>query len=197
MLQSTTILALLALTTSTFSAPNDLEKRYTCLPSVPAEDCTAKSNFFNACVAKNVVPVATCFANSANVTAANPNGVPNPTPLEKRYECLPTVPVDDCTAKSKFFVQCTAAKQLPVATCYAQSLNITASVNNPVNPAHPWPAAPVTTMAPAFDGEYKCAADVEEEECLKRKQRFENCVDNGGVVSDCYNNSMLPALSKK
>lgn len=143
MFQQTTFLALLALTTSTFSAPNELERRYQCLPSVPAKDCSAKSNFFN---------------------------------------------------------KCADAKILPVATCYAQSLNITAGVNNPVNPAHPWPAAlpvaPVPTTAPALDRRYECTPDVEPEECLKRKTRFDNCVANGGVVSECYNNSMLPTLSK-
>ncbi|KAE9983895.1 hypothetical protein EG328_009344 [Venturia inaequalis] len=194
MFQSTRILTLLAFTTSTLSSPNDLEKRYSCLPSVPAADCTAKATFFNACVAKNEVPVATCYNDSINVTAANPNGVPNTTtpPLEKRYSCLPTVPIDDCTAKATYFAQCTAANLVPVATCYTQSLNITASANKPVNPA-----PPVPTTAPNLNQRYECAADVTADECLRRKQRFDNCVANGGVVSDCYANSMLSTLSRK
>lgn len=197
MFQPTTLLTLLALTTSAFSTPNNLlEKRYQCVPSVPREDCVAKSNYFNACADKKILSVATCYAQSLNVTAANPNYVPPPgtpttTLLEKRYQCEATVPIADCSAKSAYFSRCEAAKLIPAAECYKQSLNVTAT------PVDSGKAPKPTTPTKLEDKKYQCVPNITVEECERREFRYNNCIANGVDETQCYLLSQLPTESKK
>ncbi|QDS70545.1 hypothetical protein FKW77_010395 [Venturia effusa] len=188
MFQPTNLLALLALAATTvIAAPNDLQKRFQCLPDVPVSDCSAKAGYFYACLNENKVSAAECAQNTANITASNrtPNTATNPpaTPLQKRYQCLPTVSAEDCTAKSNFFSKCANANLTPVEECYAQSLNVTAQVNDQNTATIP-PTTPLQKR-------YECDPTVPVEDCTAKSEYFNKCIDAKLTpVEECYNQSL-------
>ncbi|TID16162.1 hypothetical protein E2P81_ATG09020 [Venturia nashicola] len=180
MFQPTTIFALLSLTTSTFSAPTELKKRYTCYPEVPAAECTARATWFYACEARNEPD---CLNKSLDITTADSNQVPPVTPIQKRYTCLPTVPAVKCTAQTAYWDRCLVLKILSESECYEQAQIIEDAMNDLINP-DPSPEDN------SLKKRYTCLPTEPAADCTAKSEYFNRCID-AKILSDrqCYEQS--------